>query len=125
MILQPGHYAILNADGTFREERTILVATPCKDGRAKPIDITPPPAVNPATHRVVQNGWVVNPSNVTPNWQTIALTQAELDENADLAQVATIVAAADSMIDGTATAATVRVALGRLLKRLVKKGVLP
>jgi len=129
MILQPGTYGLLNADLTLREIRTFGEPVRAEDGRALPVVITAQPAFNAATQKVVQNGWTVNVTDITPIWQIVALTQAELDENTERSQIATILATAQAMLDGTGTTAQrqtrVEQALGRLLKRLAKNGTLP
>ena len=91
MTLQPGTYAILEADlTTVRRIDTYAIPTNVKDGRAKPVTMTPPPVINPATQKVVQNGWTVNTNDVTPVWQIVALTPAELEAIADATEKAEV-----------------------------------
>lgn len=129
MTLQPGTYGILEVGRTLREIRTFVAPFEAKDGRVLPVVMTAQPAFNAATHKVVQNGWSVNQNDVTPVWQVVALSQAELDEATEQTQIAAILATANDMINGVGTTAQrqqrVEVALGRLLKRLAKNGTIP
>lgn len=129
MTLSPGIHGILNANGTLREIVVITATVLCKDGRSKSVVMTAQPGFNPATQKVIQSGWTVNASDVTPIWQVVALTQAELDENTAKSQLVTILAAAEDMINGVGTTAQrqvrVETGCGRLLKRLAAKGVIP
>lgn len=130
MILQPGTYAILNdAGNAVAEIRVITVAVNAKDGRAKPVVMTAQPAFNAATQKVAQNGWTINVNDVTPIWQIVALSQAELDEITERNQLVTLSATVTDMLNGTGTTAArlnrVEQALGRLFKRLEKNGAIP
>lgn len=134
MIIQPGTYAKLTPDRASVEEiRVITAAVDADTTRIKPVTMTAKPAFNAATQRCVQNGWTINVSDVTPVWQVIAIPQAELDaataEAADRAALDTIRNTINAMEagSGTATVRTQRLetALAWLLKRLVKKEVIP
>jgi DNA topoisomerase IA len=126
MIIQPGIYAILSADlQSVQEIRTITEAVNAKVEHTRPVVMTAQPAFDAATQKVIQNGWTISANDVTPIWQIVALSQAELDEIASRTQAQQIIDIADNFIAGNGTATQVREALGRLLKRLAKNGMLP
>lgn len=89
------------------------------------VTMTEKPAFNAATHRVAQTGWQLTGYDASPVWSIIALTQNELDENASASQTQTLINLADNFIAGTGTGAQAQAALGHLIKRLVRKGIIP
>ena len=80
-LLSPGTYALLSVNLlSVLETRTFTVATNVKDGRYRPVVITAKPAFNAATQKVIQNGWTINPTNVNPVWQIVALSATEISD---------------------------------------------
>lgn len=117
MILQPGTYAILNDDLSFREVRTFTEQQAVKDGRARPVVMTAQPAFNAATQKVIQNGWTIIETEANPVWQVVALTQAELDVISQASEAVIIKQAIATFGAGTATNAQIQRALTYLLKQ--------
>ncbi len=80
MLLSPGTYAILYPDLTVHEIRTFTEPTVAREGFTRPVIMTAQPNFNPVTQQVLQNGWTVSATGVTPNWEIVAFTQDELDQ---------------------------------------------
>lgn len=127
--IRTGLTAILTPTGTFDHTVYFDVPTAVKDGFSLPVTMTTPPAINAGVEKVNQNGWTVNPSDVTPVWVVTPLTPGELSEVNERNQITQIVTMAQDMIGSVGTAAErisrVEVALGRLLLRLTKTNVIP
>lgn len=126
MIIQPGTYAILTPDLLMVREIKTFTQTAEVDGtRIRNVVVTAKPTFNAASEKVIQNGWQIDAVNATTIWVVLPLTQSELDAKAELEAAQTLVTIANNFIAGSGTATQVRESLGKLIKRLVRKDILP
>jgi hypothetical protein len=70
-------YAVLDPTQSFIVGFKFLDSTSNPDpGTFRPVATLTQPVFNPVTQFVIQNGWTINPSSVTPNWLVQNLSNA-------------------------------------------------
>lgn len=120
MTFQAGTYGALNRDGTFRG---VLVATAPfvgREGCFLPLVADAQPAFDSATQKLVVGGYVVEATQVRQTWSVVALSAAELDDNADTTEAEQLRQVYTALKNGTGTTAVRQARVERVCAFLLK-----
>lgn len=119
MILQPGTYAILNADLSLKEIRTFDAPASVKDGRAIPVALDAQPDFDDSTHKLEQAGWTIGAKEAKPLWQVVELSRDELDAKSRTLEAEVLKEEIAAFESGKASPEQVQRAIAHLLKQSI------